>query len=83
MDEKELLKSFQHLQAEQDTLRARCDALTIALKRVIRNSHDPAELTAEILRALEKTSELGLASLVSDSYLTSLDAMKARIARWQ
>lgn len=80
MTDEELLRSFKFLEAEIDTLRARCDALTIALKHVIRASSDPERVERAVRRALEATDERALfSSQVSDGYLASFGATRERI----
>lgn len=84
MNDNELQRNFARLTAEIDFLRARSDALSIALKYAIINAPNAPELLAFISEKLDATSDLAIfSSQPSDAYLEAFRIAKDRIAGWQ
>jgi hypothetical protein len=84
MTDHNLSQQFNWLKAEIDALRARNDALMIALKYTIKSSPQAARLIALIEKKLRETKDRALSSDVpSDAYRDAFEGAADRISKWR
>jgi hypothetical protein len=84
MTNEEITAGFRYLQAEIELLRARNDVLSIALKRVIVNSHDPRAVYGAVMKSLDVSSALALYSTEpTETYLEGFDIAAQVVAGWR